>query len=175
MKQLLASLVAQWSRICLSVQKTQVLSPVQEDPACHRAPKPECRSCWACALGPGIVTPESVCCNCWGPRALKPVLPNKRGHNSEKPLHCNREQSSLAATREKPSKQRKSSVAKNKYRNKFFFLNKIKWNIFLSLFHTEFSGMRTTVGRNPFLLQRHIFKAWVKLHRVRVCHLTSRS
>lgn len=34
-----ASLVAQWLRIGLPIQKTQVQSLVQEDPSCHRATK----------------------------------------------------------------------------------------------------------------------------------------
>ena len=35
-----ASLVAQWIRICLPMQGTQVQSLVQEDPTCHGATKP---------------------------------------------------------------------------------------------------------------------------------------
>ena len=34
------SLVAQWLRICLPVQGTQVRALVQEDPTCHGVTKP---------------------------------------------------------------------------------------------------------------------------------------
>ena len=34
------SLVAQWLRVCLPMQGSQVGSLVQEDPICHRASKP---------------------------------------------------------------------------------------------------------------------------------------
>ena len=35
-----ASLMAQWLRICLPMQGTQVRALVQEDPMCHGATKP---------------------------------------------------------------------------------------------------------------------------------------
>ena len=38
------SLVAQWLRICLPMQGTQVRSLVQEDPTCHGATKPASHS-----------------------------------------------------------------------------------------------------------------------------------
>ena len=37
-----ASLVAQWLRICLPMQETQVQALVREDPTCHGATKPVC-------------------------------------------------------------------------------------------------------------------------------------
>ena len=39
-----ASLVAQWLRIRLPMQGTQVQSLVGEDPTCHRATKPMCHN-----------------------------------------------------------------------------------------------------------------------------------
>ena len=39
-----ASLVAQWLRICLSMQETQVQALVWEDPTCRGATKPVCHS-----------------------------------------------------------------------------------------------------------------------------------
>ena len=38
------SLVAQWLRICLPMQGTQIRALVREDPTCHRATKPVCHS-----------------------------------------------------------------------------------------------------------------------------------
>ena len=38
------SLVAQWLRICLPVQKTRVRALVWEDPTCHGAIKPLCHN-----------------------------------------------------------------------------------------------------------------------------------
>ena len=47
-----ASLVAQWSRICLPMQGTRVRALVQEDPTCRGATKPVRHNYWACALEP---------------------------------------------------------------------------------------------------------------------------
>ena len=45
--QLGTSLVVQWLRIHLPVQRTQVRSLTWEDSICHRATEPMCRNCWA--------------------------------------------------------------------------------------------------------------------------------
>ena len=45
-----ASLVAQWQRICLPMQETQVRSLVQEDPTCFEATEPVSHSDGACVL-----------------------------------------------------------------------------------------------------------------------------
>ena len=46
-----ASLVAQWLRICLPMQRTRVRALVLEDPTCRRAAKPLSHNYWACASG----------------------------------------------------------------------------------------------------------------------------
>ena len=46
------SLVAQWLRIRLPMQGTQVWALVWEDPTCRGATKPVCHNYWACALEP---------------------------------------------------------------------------------------------------------------------------
>ena len=46
-----ASLVAQWLRICLLMQATQVRALVWEDPTCRGATGPVSHSYWACASG----------------------------------------------------------------------------------------------------------------------------
>ena len=51
-----ASLVAQWLRICLPMQGTQVQALVWEDPTCHRATGPVSHNYWACA--PGACAPQ---------------------------------------------------------------------------------------------------------------------
>ena len=97
-----ASLVAQWLRIRLPMQETQVWALVREDPTCRGATKPIHHNYWACAL-------EPVNHNYWAcmPQLLKPVhlepmLCNKRSHRNKKPVHLNEEQPLLAATRESP-------------------------------------------------------------------------
>ena len=60
-----ASLVAQWLRIHLPMQGTQVRALVREDPTCRGATKPVRHNYWACALGP-------VCHSCWSPCAWSP-------------------------------------------------------------------------------------------------------
>ena len=46
------SLVAQWLRICLPMQGTQVRALVGEDSTCRRANKPVCHNYWTCTLEP---------------------------------------------------------------------------------------------------------------------------
>ena len=46
------SLVAQWLRLRLPMQGTQVRSLVQEDPTCCGATKPVHHNYWACTLEP---------------------------------------------------------------------------------------------------------------------------
>ena len=95
-----AFLVAQWLRIHLPRQGTQVQALVREDPTCRGATKPVRHNYWACAL-------EPVSHNYWAhvPQLLKStclelVLHNKRSHRNEKPAHRNEEQPPITATRE---------------------------------------------------------------------------
>ena len=53
-----ASLVAQWLRICLPMQGTQVRALVWEDPTCRGAAGPVSHNCWACASGAGAPQQE---------------------------------------------------------------------------------------------------------------------
>ena len=86
-----ASLLAQWLRIPLPMQGTQVQALVQEDPTCRGATKPMCHNYWA-------YTPEPTSHNCWAhvpqllkPAHLEPMLRNKRSHHNEKLAHHNEE------------------------------------------------------------------------------------
>ena len=81
------SLVAQWLRNRLPMQGTRVRALVREDLTCHRATKSMSHNYWACAL-------EPVSHNYWAlvpqllkPACLEPVLPHKRSHHNEKPMH----------------------------------------------------------------------------------------
>ena len=96
------SLVAEWVKICLPMQGTQVPSLVWEDPTCCGATKPVHHNCWACTL-------EPVNHNFWAhvlqplkPACLETVLHNKRNHHNEKSMHPNKEQPLLTVTRESP-------------------------------------------------------------------------
>ena len=64
------SLVIQWLRVCQPMQGPWVQSLVWEDSTCCRAAK---------AHGPQLLSP----------RALEPVLHNKRSHSNEKASHRN--------------------------------------------------------------------------------------
>ena len=104
-----ASLVAQWLRICLPMQRTQVQALVREDPTCRGATKPVHHNYWACAL-------EPVSHNYWAhvpqllkPTRLEPVLSNKRSHRDEKPTHCNED-----PMQPKKKKRKKNEVKKKK-------------------------------------------------------------
>ena len=83
-----ASLVAQWLRICLPVQGTWVRSLVWEDPPCRRAAEPVHHNYWSCM--PQLLKPVR----------LEPMLPSRRGHDSEGPMHCSEECPPLTATKE---------------------------------------------------------------------------
>ena len=85
------ALVAQWISICLLVQGAQVQSLVQEAPTWHGTAKPMCTCCNYGAHVPHLLEPVH----------LEPMPPNKRSPH-ERPMHRNKEQSLLAATRESP-------------------------------------------------------------------------
>ena len=92
-----ASLVAQWLRICLSMQGTQVQSLVWEDPTGCGATKPTHHSYWVCALEPGNR-------NCWGPWTLERMLSNKR-HHHENPACRNYKGAPFAAEKAQHSQK----------------------------------------------------------------------
>ena len=78
------SLVVWWLRIHLPVQGMWVWSWIWEDLTCHGATEPMYRNSWACALQLGSHS-------YWSPHTLEPVLPTRRSHCNEKPLHrCRR-------------------------------------------------------------------------------------
>ena len=85
------SLMAQWLRICLPVQRTWVPSLVREDSTCHGATKPMCHNYWACALEPTSHNYWARVPKLLKPAHLEPVLCSKRSHRNEKPTHCNEE------------------------------------------------------------------------------------
>ena len=116
-----ASLVAQWLRIRLPMQGTQVRAMIQEDPTCRGATKPMCHNYWACALEPASHNYWAHAPQLLKPVHLEPVLRNKRSHCNEKPAHCNEEQPPVAATRESPHVATKTPTQPkiNKI-NKFF-------------------------------------------------------
>ena len=55
-----ASLVAQWLRICLPMQGTQVRALAWEDPTCRGATKPVRHNYWACASGASAPQRETL-------------------------------------------------------------------------------------------------------------------
>ena len=85
------SLVAQWLRVHLPMQETQVRALVQEDPTCHRATKPVRHNYWAWALEPARRSYWAHVPQLLKPVHLEPVLHNKKSHRNEKPAHLNEE------------------------------------------------------------------------------------
>ena len=80
-----ASLVAQWLRICLPMQGTQVRALVWEDPTCRGATRPVSHNYWACASG--ACAPQREAATVRGPRtAMKsgPRLPQLEKALSQK-------------------------------------------------------------------------------------------
>ena len=119
-----ASLVAQWLRIRLPMQGTQVRALVQEDPTCHGVTKPMCHNYWACTLEPTSHNHWTHVPQLLKPVHLEPVLRNKRSHHNEKPMHCNKEWSLLATTRESPHTATKTRHSqKKKFAFQLFWLH----------------------------------------------------
>ena len=73
-----ASLVAQWLRIHLPMQETQVRSLAREDPTCRGATKPVCHNYWACALQPMNHNYWARVLQLLKPAFLEPVLRNEK-------------------------------------------------------------------------------------------------
>ena len=65
-----ASLVAQWLRICLSMQGTWVRALVWKDPTCNGATKPVSHNYWACM--PQLLSPHATTTEAHAPRACAP-------------------------------------------------------------------------------------------------------
>ena len=72
-----ASLVAQWQRIHLPVQKTRDPSLVQEVPTCTKQLSP-------CTTEPVLWSPGTKLLS---PHTLEPLLCNKRSHHHERSTH----------------------------------------------------------------------------------------
>ena len=85
------SLVAQWLRIHLPMQGTQLWALVREDPTWRGATKPVCHNYWACALEPASHNYWACVLQLLKPTRLEPVLRNKTSHRNEKPAHRNKE------------------------------------------------------------------------------------
>ena len=88
------SLVAQWLRVCLPMQGTQVRALVWEDPTCRRAARPVSHNYWACASG--ACAPQQERPRQWEARTLRwrvaPALRNWRqpSHRNEDPTQPNK-------------------------------------------------------------------------------------
>ena len=87
-------MVARWFRICLPMQGTRVRALVWEDPTCHGATRPVSQ-----------ITE---------PARLEPVLRNKRGRDSERPVHRDEEWPPLAQLEKALAQKRRPNTAKNK-------------------------------------------------------------
>ena len=136
-----ASLVAEWLRIRLPMQGTQVRALIQEDPICRGATKPVCHNYWACAL-------ETASHNCWArvPQLLKPVhlepmLPTREATTMRSLITTTKSSPCSPQTEKSPCAATKTQHSKNKI-NKFIFkkrlLNKkLKTQITGKIFHAD--------------------------------------
>ena len=114
-KRLGTSLVAQWLRIRLPMQGTQVRALVREDPTCRRATKPVCYDYWACTLEPASHNYWAPVPQLLKPARLEPVLRNTRSP------HTATKSSPPSPQLEKArAQQRRPNAAINKLNN---FLN----------------------------------------------------
>ena len=84
-----ASLVAQWLRILLPMQGTQLRALLREDRTCHRANQPVRHNYRVCSLEPVSHNYRARVPQLLKPTRLEPVPHNKRSHRNEKPAHGN--------------------------------------------------------------------------------------
>ena len=94
-----------WESAC-QCKGTRVRALVWEDPTCRRATWPVSHNYWAFASG--------AC------------APNKRGHDSERPVHRDEAWPPLATTRESPCTETKTQHSQKKKKKKRCFLKKQK-------------------------------------------------
>ena len=80
-------LVAQWLRIHLPMQGSQVRALGQEDPTCRGATKPVRHNSWACTLEPASHSYWAHVPQLLKPACLEHVFHSKRSHHNEKPTH----------------------------------------------------------------------------------------
>ena len=110
-----ASLVAQWWRICPTMQETQVWSLIQEDPTCCGAT--ESLRYNNCAPEPRSPTTEPTTepsgCDYWG---LENALRNSdtRETTARGPCSAPGEQPPIPGSREKPMQLKRPSTTKSK-------------------------------------------------------------
>ena len=109
-----ASLVAQWLRIRLPMQGTQVRSLIREDPTCCGATKPVCHNYWACALEPASHNYWACVLQLLKPVRLEPMLHNKRSHHSKKLLTATKSSPCSLQLGKARVQQWRPNTAKNK-------------------------------------------------------------
>ena len=119
--------MAQWLRIRLPMQATQVWSLLREDPTCCGATKPVRHNYWACALEPASHIYWACVPQLRKPAHLEPVLRNKRSHLHEKPTHCNEKWPPLSATRENPHAAIKTQHSQKKKKVLLTETGKTRW------------------------------------------------
>ena len=110
-----ASLVAQWLRIHLPMQGTQVRALVRGDPTCHGATKPMRHNYWACALEPASHNYWAHVPQLLKPTRLEPVLHNKRSHHNEKPATATKSSPCSPQLEKASAQQQRPNTAKNKW------------------------------------------------------------
>ena len=160
------SLVTQWLRIRLPMQGTRVWSLFQEDPACCEATKPVSHNYWACALEPASHNYWAHVPQLLKPVSLEPMLHNKRSHCNEKPMHRNKEQPPLAATRESPRAATKTQCSQKKKKKYIIIYNiyiiyiiitKSRYRIFLSLQKVSLCPFAVIYSLYPWTWQPLVF------------------
>ena len=108
-----ASLVAQWLRIHLPMQQTQVQALVQEDPR-SRSTWPGFHNYWACALEPGSWSRRACVLRLLSPCAPGPRFTTREATAVRSPSNAMKS-SSHSPQCEKPTQQPRPSTAKSKY------------------------------------------------------------
>ena len=109
-----ASLVVQWLRICLPMQRTWVRALVREDPTCRRATKPVRHNYWACTLESVSHNYWALCHNYWSPHAYSPCSATREATAIRSPRTAMKSSPCWPQLKKAPTQQQRPNAAKNK-------------------------------------------------------------
>ena len=108
------SLVAQWLRIRLPMQRTRVPSLVREDPTCRVATGPMCHNYWACVLEPASHNYWACVPQLLKPARLEPVLATREATAMRSPCTATKSSPCSMELEKARAQQRRPNTTKNR-------------------------------------------------------------
>ena len=110
--------MAQWWRICLLKQETQVPSLIQEYPTCHGGTKPMRQNYWSCALELQVLSPcasTTEACVCYRLcSATREATTMRSPHTTTREQFCSPHLEKTPRSNKDPVQPKKKEIADNK-------------------------------------------------------------